>query len=55
MRTAEWSHKATVENNQYILSVAVIDQAYSAAAEIGQLEIGCNCVNRYPWHVIFLS
>jgi hypothetical protein len=55
MRTAEWSHKTTVEYDQYILPAAVIGQAYRLAAEIDQLEIGRSCVNRYPCHVIFLS
>ena len=55
MRAAEWSHKAAVENKQYILPAAVISQTDHIAVEIGQLEIRCRCVNRYLWHDIILS
>jgi hypothetical protein len=34
MRTAEWSHKATIENKQYVLTAAEISQAYRVAVEI---------------------
>ena len=34
MRAAEWSHKAAIENKQYILPAAVIGQAYRASPEI---------------------